>query len=245
MMITSTVYTIASVLLTSSVALVCLVTLGWDEEKLKQRIPIMIAVTAGVLLGEAVFHLLPQAFERGIPIRSLLILALLAIALSYGFELACTVFLKGQGPAPVARISLFAESVHNAIDGAMIAAAYITGPKVGLIATIAILLHELPHELGNFSVLVHGGYNRKKALLLNCLSAGAAILGAAAVIIAGSSLSGYSTDILPLAAGCFLYIAVFDLLPDVWKGAGLRERAVLGSGVTVGATVMLILTMAG
>ena len=243
-MVSSTTYTIASVLLTSSVALVCLVTLGWYEEKLRGRIPLMIAVTSGVLLGEAIFHLLPEALKSGIPLRTSLGLVALGTGLSYLFELACKMFLKEGTPAPVARISLAAESVHNAIDGAIIAAAYITGIRVGLFATMAILIHELPHELGNFSILVHAGYGRKKALVLNALSACAAMVGAAAVVLAGKSLGAFAAYVLPAAAGCFIYIAAFDLLPGLWRGADHSQRARLGYGTTVGATIMLIVTLA-
>lgn len=243
-MIRATAYTIGSVLLTSSIALVCLVTLGWDEAKLRKRIPMMIALTVGILLGEALFHLLPEAVRIGIPIANTLGLTLGGIAFSYGIEVACRAFLSGPGPAPVARISLFAESVHNAIDGAIIAAAYIAGIQVGVIATLAVLLHELPHELGNFSVLVHGGYERKKAFLLNCYSACAAFLGAVAVIIAGPALSTYARDILPAAAGCFIYIAAFDLLPSLWKDYGRTNLPRLSGAVAAGGAFMLILSFA-
>jgi zinc and cadmium transporter len=241
----STLYTLGSVLLTSSVALVCLVLLGWDEVNLKRRIPLMIAVTVGVLLGEAVFHLLPEALRKGIPVATTMGLAVLGIGFSYGIELLCKGFLPESKYAPVARISLIAESVHNGIDGAIIAAAYIAGIRVGLIATVAILLHELPHELGNFSVLVHGGYERSRALLLNCLSASVAFVGAATVILAGKELSSLATYVLPASAGCFIYISAVGLLPDLLKDVDTAQKRRVGYCAAGGAAIMLVVAMAG
>jgi len=239
----STAYTIGSVLLTSSVALVCLFVLGWDEQKLRARIPVMIAVTCGVLIGEAVFHLIPESMRRGMDYGLTAGLVLAGLVFSFLLEVGCKLFLNDSELAPVARISLFAESVHNAVDGALIAAAYLTSIRVGLVVTFAIVLHELPHELGNFSVLIHAGYGRKKAFLLNLLSACAALLGALAVLLGGRSLGAYSKYLLPPAAGCFLYIAVFNLIPDLFKRAEASRRAILIVGVAVGAAFMLLVTL--
>ena len=241
----STLYTLGSVLVTSSVALVCLVMLGWDEVKLKRRIPLMIAVTVGVLLGEAVFHLFPEALRKGIPIFTAMGLAVCGIGFSYAIELVFKALLPESELAPVAHISLIAESVHNAIDGAIIAAAYIAGLRVGLIATVAILLHELPHELGNFSVLVHGGYDRRKALLLNCLSASVAFVGAGAVIFAGKELGAFAAYVLPASAGCFIYISVVGLLPGLIRDSDKPQRLRLGYCAIGGAVLMLIIALAG
>lgn len=241
----STLYTFGSVLVTSSVALVCLVMLGWDEVKLKRRIPLMIAVTVGVLVGEAVFHLLPEALRKGLPFFTTIGLAVCGIGFSYSIELICRALLPESELAPVARISLIAESVHNAIDGAIIAAAYIAGIRVGVIATVAILLHELPHELGNFSVLVHGGYDRRKALLLNCLSASVAFLGAGAVTVAGKEYSSIATYVLPASAGCFIYISTIGLLPGLLKDVDQKQRLRVFYSSVCGAVIMLIVAVAG
>jgi zinc and cadmium transporter len=223
---------------------VCLATLGWSEASLKARIPILISIASGVLLGEAVFHLLPEAVRAGVSVGVSASSCILGIVLSFLIELWCKVLFK-EGPAPVARISLLAESIHNTIDGIVIAAGYIAGIRLGCMATLAILIHELPHELGNFSVLVHGGYDRRKALLLNCLSAGSSIVGALAVVIAGHSLSAYARFILPPSAGCFIYIAAFDLLPSLWKESAGTQRAAVGYGVAAGGSFILILTLTG
>lgn len=242
--VNTTAYTVGSVVLVSCVALVCLVAVGWDEAKLRQRIPIMIAIASGVLLGEAGFHLLPEATRRGIAVQSALGLAGLGIAFCFIFERASRLILSTATVAPVARISLLAESVHNAMDGAIIAAAYLAGFRAGVLATLAVVMHEIPHELGNFSILIHAGYSPKKAFTFNLLSACAAILGAGAVVIAGKSLIAYSASFLPVAAGCFIYIAAFDLLPDLWKNSDRSMRSQVGCGTSIGLSLMWILTMA-
>lgn len=241
----STAYTLASVLITSAVALVCLVTMGWDEAKFRARMPILISIASGVLLGEAVFHLLPESFKRGIPVPSIVGLAMLGLAFSFAVEFGCNRFLTHSEIAPVARISLFAESIHNAVDGAIIAVAYMTNIRVGVVATVAIVIHEVPHELGNFSILIHGGYGRMKAFAFNLLSACAAILGAAAVLILGKSLYAYSAFALPPAAGCFIYIAAFNLLPHLWRESNPAQRASLRFGTSAGVALMLIVHLAG
>ena len=117
--------------------------------------------------------------------------------------------------------NLIGDGVHNFIDGLIIAAAYLINISLGITTTIAIILHEIPKEVGDFGVLVYAGFKKKKALFYNFLSALTAILGA----ILGYLISGgfNITILLPFAAGGFIYIAATDLIPELHKRVKVSE----------------------
>jgi len=120
-------------------------------------------------------------------------------------------------------VNLFGESIHNFIDGLAIAASFLASVPIGISTTLAVMLHEIPHEVGNVAVLLHSGYGKKKALLFNCLSATAAIIGAVVVIVSSVSSDVLSGAMLPFAAGNLLYIAGSDLIPELHKQSRIRE----------------------
>jgi len=120
-----------------------------------------------------------------------------------------------------AYLNLLGDGLHNFIDGLIIAAAYLINISLGITTTIAIILHEIPKEVGDFGVLVYAGFKKKKALFYNFLSALTAILGA----ILGYLISGgfNITILLPFAAGGFIYIAATDLIPELHKRVKVSE----------------------
>ena len=118
---------------------------------------------------------------------------------------------------PVVTMVLLGDGVHNLLDGMVIAAAYLADPGVGVVATIAVLLHEVPQELGDFGVLVHGGLSPRRALLFNFLSGTAAILGAILVLWIGSRIAGLEAALITISAASFIYIAAADLIPELHR----------------------------
>jgi len=114
----------------------------------------------------------------------------------------------------VGYLNLAADLLHNFIDGLVIAAAFLVSPSLGVSTAMAVALHEIPQELGDFGVLLHAGFSPVKALLLNFLTAWSALVGALVgyFFLSGSLLNLY---LLPLTAGGFLYIAASDLIPDM------------------------------
>jgi zinc and cadmium transporter len=114
-------------------------------------------------------------------------------------------------------LSLISDGMHNFIDGMVIAAAYLTSPTLGIATTLAVIFHEIPQELGNFAILVHGGFSKAKALFYNFISALTAVLGSILVlwIFKNSTLS--LTPLLALSAASFIYIAMSDLIPQLQK----------------------------
>ena len=125
--------------------------------------------------------------------------------------------------------------MHNFIDGLVIAAAFFASIPIGISTTLAVVLHEIPHEVGNVAILLHSGYSKKNALLFNCLSAGSSILGAALVLLFSSSSAALADGILPFAAGNLLYIAGSDLIPELHKETELKK--------TLGQLVCIVLGM--
>ena len=123
---------------------------------------------------------------------------------------------------PFAYMNLIGDSLHNFIDGLIIAASFITNIQLGIATTLAVALHEIPQEIGDFAVLIYGGFSRSKALFYNFLSASVAVIGAAVGFYFANHLVGFSGILLPIAAGGFIYIAACDLIPELHKQPDLK-----------------------
>jgi zinc and cadmium transporter len=136
-----------------------------------------------------------------------------------------------------------ADRAHNFIDGVIIGASYIVSLHVGVATTLAVIFHEIPHELGNFFVLLYAGFSKKKALFFNFLSALFAILGTLLSLSVGSRIAEFSSMMLPLAAGGFIYIAGSDLVPELNKESTLGKSLVQMLAIAVGVGLMLLLDM--
>ena len=114
---------------------------------------------------------------------------------------------------------------------------------IGIATTLAVIFHEIPHELGNFFVLLYAGFTKKKALFFNFVSAGFAILGTVISLLVGSRVADFSSVMLPLAAGGFIYIAGSDLVPELNKESTLGKSLVQLLAIGVGVGLMLVLDM--
>ncbi len=114
-------------------------------------------------------------------------------------------------------VNLVGDGLHNFIDGAVIATSFIVSTNLGIVASIAIILHEIPQELGDFAILLHGGFTKKKALLFNFLSGLMAVVGALIAYFASQIFETMEPILLAVAAGSFIYLAVADLLPELHK----------------------------
>ncbi|MCF7835460.1 ZIP family metal transporter [Candidatus Gracilibacteria bacterium] len=221
-------YSITSVLIVSLISLIGILTLGIKTKKLKKILIYLVSFSAGGLLGDAFIHLLPEIVEEnGFTIwTSFFILSGILFGLiteKIIHRNHCHMPITKDHVHPFAYMNLIGDIVHNFIDGLIIGASYLVSLPVGIATTIAVLLHEIPQEIGDFGVLIHGGFSRKKALLVNFLTALTSIIG----VIIALSLSSYGENLtkflIPFAAGSFIYIAGSDLIPELHKETKLKQ----------------------
>jgi zinc and cadmium transporter len=136
---------------------------------------------------------------------------------------------------------LIGDAFHNFVDGAVVAAAVMTSVPLGISTAIAVAAHEIPQEVGDFAILLHAGYSRSRALVLNVLSSLASAAGAIAALVAFDSLPPLLPYFLALAAASFLYVAMADLIPGLHRGrtdaSSMRQILLIAAGV---ATMMLL-----
>ncbi|MDR0650045.1 MAG: ZIP family metal transporter [Candidatus Peribacteria bacterium] len=120
-------------------------------------------------------------------------------------------------------MNLIGDMVHNVMDGIIIGVAFMTNIEIGIATTIAVILHEIPQEIGDFGVLLHGGFSKKRALLLNFLTALTAFIGVAIAYLLFMYVDSLALWLTPLAAGLFIYIAGSDLIPEMHKHPHLSQ----------------------
>lgn len=209
--------------------------LGLSESRLRRTVPLLVALAAGALLSDSALHLLPESFAHSEDAGFWILVGLLGF-----FLIESLIHWHHHGGGHVhedhngalVAMNLLGDGVHNFIDGGIIAATWMVAPEAGLATTIAIALHEIPQEFGDFGVLLHAGLSPKKALALNLLSGCAALLGAAMAIWVNQPFI-----LVPIAAGGFLYIACADLVPELHKRVGGRIAAVAGAMI-IGAVLV-------
>jgi zinc and cadmium transporter len=144
---------------------------------------------------------------------------------------------------PVTTMTLLGDGVHNFIDGLIIGASYFISIPAGIATTFAVILHEIPQEIGNFGVLVHGGYTRSKAIWFNFLSAMTAVIGTVTVIIIGSANDEIIMALISFAAGNFIYIAASDLIPELHREVGFKKTVLQFVTMLIGIGVMFALLL--
>lgn len=236
--------------LVSIVSLVGLFGLSLRQDLLRRALFLLISLAAGALLGDALIHLIPEAFEEaGNPLLvSLLILAgifsffVLEKFLHWHHSHGDEEFSPEHARIhPVGQLVLVSDGVHNLIDGVAIGAAFMVSTEVGIATTIAVILHEIPQEVGDFGLLLHAGYTRMKALLVNFVSALFAFVGLGIAFL----LTEVSESIIPFiaafAAGNFIYIALADLVPELHKTTQPKRSVLQLIAIAAGIAAMLAL----
>ena len=245
-------YTFGATGIIALISLVGIFTLSLSDNLLKKIVLFLVALSAGALFGGAIFHLIPEFLFS--PVLSNPHYAMVMLLLGYVLFFLVEKILHWRhchktGDCDIHTAESFGfmnvigDSVHNFIDGLVIAAAFSTNIDLGISTTLAIALHELPQEIGDFGVLIHSGMEKKKALLLNFAAALTVVLGG----IFGYFLSGLDTQIviflLPFAAGGFLYISSSDLIPELRKEENLKKWTVSFIVFILGALLMLVIVV--
>ncbi len=217
---------LASTFLVSLISLVGVFTLSIKDNLLHKILFCFIGFSAGALIGSAFLHILPEALQRtnSTNVFYCLILGIILFFLMERYlhwrhcheEGACKTHAFTY-------LNLIGDGFHNCIDGMVIAASFMVSLRLGLVTTLAIILHEIPQELGDFAVLIYGGFTKKKALLFNFASALMAVIGAVAGYFITDLSRNFSNFILPFTAGGFIYIAMSDLIPEVHRESNQRR----------------------
>jgi len=174
------------------------------------------------MLGGAFLHILPESLSLG---ENLFVYVILGIVLFFLLEKFLYWRHCHDGICevhPFTYLNLIGDGIHNFIDGIIIAASFMSSMELGVTTTAAVALHEIPQELGDFSVLIYGGMTSKKALFYNFLSALTAVAGALFVYFF-FSFASFGKYVLPFAAGGFIYIASSDLIPELHKARKLSD----------------------
>lgn len=246
-MTTIYLYTFASVAVVSLLSFIGVFALSLKEELLRKYIFLFISVAVGALLGDALIHLIPEAFADSTNITLTSVLIIAGILVFFILEKFLHWHHHGEDKDdnyvhPVGKLILFSDGVHNFMDGIIIAVSFLVSIPVGIATTVAVILHEIPQEIGDFGVLIHSGYTKKRALWLNFLSALSAILGAIVLFTIGGSADIASSWFLPLAAGGFIYIAVADLIPELQKTKEVKHSVIQILAVMAGVLAMVALT---
>jgi len=213
----------------SSIALVGSATLLLRPEQLQRLLLPLVAFAAGTLLGGALLHMLPAAIEIVGPRPSVFLWLLAGFTAFFALEQFLHWHhshreIEGVEHRPLNYLVLIGDGLHNFLGGLAVSAAFMADIRLGISAWLAAAAHEVPQELGDFGVLVHGGWSRRKALLFNVLSASTFLIGGLVAYVASTRID--VTFLLPFAAGNFLYIAASDLIPEVKHGHGKWENAV-------------------
>jgi zinc and cadmium transporter len=216
------------------------------------RVNVLISYAIGALLGAAFLEVLPHALEHADPHR---MAATVLAGIMIFFVLEKLVLWRhchhdhceahdAQEPAHdhgrSGMLIMIGDTFHNFVDGILIAAAFLEGPQVGIIMALAIIAHEIPQEVGDYMILLHSGYSKVRALLLNLLSSLATLVGAMLAYFALSDMKEWIPSLLGLAAASMIYVAVADLIPGLHKRTELRAtlQQVLLIGMGIGSIVL-------
>ena len=225
-------FIILSTFLISLVSFIGVLVLFLKEKWLNGILLALVAFSAGALIGGAFLHLLTEALEEAGGENALEVF--LFVILGFVIFFVLENFIRWhhhhtkEHPEimPFSYLILFSDAIHNFIDGVVIAASFTVAIPIGIVTSLAVVLHEIPQEIGDFGLLVYGGVKKSRALFLNFLSAAAAILGG----LAGFFLSGRMGEgivfLLPFAAGNFIYIACSDLIPEI-KEKTVTQKSIL------------------
>ena len=253
-MLSISIYSIISVLLVSLISLTGLFFLSVSDKILKRIIFVLVSFSVGALFGDAFVHLLPEAFKSGMNSSSISAFILLGIIIFFVLEKfihwkhshgeteeVCEIHKNHKEEKeikPAGYIILLSDTAHNFLDGIIIAASYMVSVEVGITTTIAVVLHEIPQEIGRFGLLIHYGFSRSKALLFNFFSALSAVIGAVISLSLSGRISGLTPFIISIAAGGFIYIAGSDLVPEIHKTSDPKKSSIQFISILGGIALM-------
>ncbi len=244
------IYIILSVLIVSVISLVGIFFIFMRKSKLEKLLIFLVALSAGTMFGGAFFHLIPELVDSGNFTLNTSFLILGGIIFFFIVEnfihwRHCHVPTSKNHPHHLGVMNLVGDGIHNFIDGLIIAASYIASIPLGIATTLAVIMHEIPQEIGDFGVLLYAGFTKKRALGFNFLSALTAMVGAIIGILVSGNSDQFVRIIIPIAAGGFIYIAGSDLIPEIHKKQTEKFSLWNLIGIILGIMLMYVLKLLG
>lgn len=239
------IYTLIAVVFVSLLSLLGAVVMIIKQRFIKKILILMVSFAAGAMLGDVFLHMIPElAHEGKLNLYSSMII-LLGILIFFVLEKIihwrhCHLTACKDHTHPLAFMNLVGDAVHNFIDGVLIAGSFMMSVPIGIATTIAVILHEIPQEMGDFGVLLHSGMKPRKALMFNFFSALTAVFGALIVLFIGNNID-VTGVIIPITIGGFLYIANADLIPELHKETKVSQSFLQLVTFIIGAGIMYLL----
>lgn len=239
-------YTIISVVAVSLISFLGIFMLGIKQERLQRILFYLISFSAGALLGDVFIHILPEIMAGEAALRSgwyILTGIMLFFVLERVLMWHHSHSSHQEEVHAMVYLTIVGDALHNFLDGIAIAAAFLISIPIGIATATAVIFHEIPQEIGQFAILVHGGWSRTKALLYNFFSALTAIIGAVLVLLFAQSFAEAPAILLGLSAASFIYIAMSDLIPELHKEPSMRRFILQLLWMTAGIGVMASLLL--
>lgn len=245
---TTLLYIIVSLLIISAVSLIGALYFAFSEKVLNKSLPWLVAFAAGALLGVGLLDLIPESLEAlG---ETALYYTAAGIILFLVFEQVlhwhhehhhdCDECEKKENKKVMGYSVLVGDGFHNFLDGVIVASAFLVSVPVGIATAMAMILHEIPQELGDFAVLIHSGFSKSRALLWNLLSALVAVIGGLVAYFSLQSIQQVVPYIIAIGAGGFIYIALVDLFAELKTGKYLPARFGQVAILILGIIAMLL-----
>jgi zinc and cadmium transporter len=211
-------------------------------------VPMLVSFAIGALLGAAFLEIIPHAFEHGEAHQ----VAFSILGGIFGFFVLEKVLIwrhchtehcevHDQDGRRSAALIIVGDTVHNFVDGVLIAAAFLQSVELGVVTAIAIIAHEIPQEVGDFLILLHSGYSRLRALAMNLISSTATIVGGVIGYFSLQAIAGLESILLGVVAASMIYVAVADLIPGLHRRPELRDTAFQALLIALGiATIAMV-----
>ena len=240
-------YSLVSVLLVSIIPLLGIFILRIRLNKLKKILIYLVSFSAGALLGDAFIHLFPELINKGYAVSAALYI-LLGILIFFILEKFvhwrhCHAPITKTHVHTFAYMNLVGDGLHNFIDGLIIATSYLVSIPVGIATTIAVVLHEIPQEMGDLGVMLYAGFSRGKAIMLNIFTGLIAVLGTILGLVVSRFFANSELFLVSVAIGGFIYIAGSDLIPELHKETNIRISLMQFMSLILGIAVMLLLLL--
>jgi len=240
-------YALLAVTIVSLLSLLGAVFITFQRKLLDSMTTYLLAFSSGILLGTTFYDLIPEGFDglqKGIYTWVIVGLVTFFVLEKLIHWHSHVEELEGEKPSKkhLAYLTLIGDGVHNFLDGAIIGVTFLTSVPLGIATTIAVIAHEIPHELGDFFLLIYGGFSNKKALWYNFLSALTAVLGTIVIFVFSKNILAVSPYLIGFAAGNFLYIAASDLIPELHQKRKMTISIIQTIFLVIGVVLMGIVS---